>query len=187
MEDILETIEKQQYVSPAELLEFFWNMFVADAFLGNFDRHNGNWGFLYNDETKEAEIAPVYDCGSCLLPQADEKTMDAVLANENELHARVYQFPTSAIKVNGRKINYFDFLVKADNEYCNEALGRIFPRIDLEKVANFIESVPSITDKQRQFYKRYITARYELILCPAFEAIKERGLKLAGSHSDIMR
>lgn len=63
--DILETIEKQQYVSPDRLSEHFWNVFVADAFLGNFDRHNGNWGFLYNEELDEAEVAPIYDSACC--------------------------------------------------------------------------------------------------------------------------
>lgn len=65
--DILETIKKQQFVNPKELLEHFWNVFVIDALLGNFDRHNGNWGFLFNEENQTAEIAPVFDCGSCLL------------------------------------------------------------------------------------------------------------------------
>ena len=71
--DIMDTIEKQQYVEPSLLMQHFFNVFVVDALLGNFDRHNGNWGFLYDDSTKEASIAPVYDCGSCLLPQADER------------------------------------------------------------------------------------------------------------------
>ena len=43
-------------------------MFIVDAFLGNFDRHNGNWGILVDECKKTAEIAPVYDCGSCLYP-----------------------------------------------------------------------------------------------------------------------
>ena len=105
LEDIMDTIEKQQFVSPTRLREHFWNMFIVDTLLGNFDRHNGNWGFLYDDTRGEMEIAPVFDCGSCLLPQADEKVMKKVLTDEAELHARVFQFPTSAIKSNGRKIN----------------------------------------------------------------------------------
>ena len=131
LSDVMDTIDKQQYVSPTVLREHFWNMFIADALLGNFDRHNGNWGFLYDDVKGEAEIAPVFDCGSCLLPQADDKVMKKVLANEAELHARVFQFPTSAIKLKGRKINYYDFLSRAENEDANEALKRIAPRIDM--------------------------------------------------------
>ena len=47
LSEILETIEKQQFVDPQKLREHFWNVFIVDALLGNFDRHNGNWGFLY--------------------------------------------------------------------------------------------------------------------------------------------
>lgn len=44
-------------------------MFIVDALLGSFDRHNGNWGVLVDEERQTAEIAPIYDCGSCLYPQ----------------------------------------------------------------------------------------------------------------------
>ena len=35
LEDILDTINKQEYINPKDLLEHFWNMFVIDAFLAN--------------------------------------------------------------------------------------------------------------------------------------------------------
>lgn len=142
---------------------------MADALLGNFDRHNGNWGFLYDDSKNEAEIAPVYDCGSCLLPQADDKVMQKVLSNEIELHARIYQFPTSAIKLNGRKINYYDFLSHTQNEDCNEALKRIVPRMDMKEIEGFIDQLSGVSDLQKEFYKKYLNARYELIIRPAYE------------------
>lgn len=169
LDDIMDTIDRQQYVSPTVLRAHFWDMFVADALLGNFDRHNGNWGFLYDDNTGETEIAPVFDCGSCLLPQADEKVMRKVLSEEPELHARVYQFPTSAIKWHGRKINYYDFLSRGENEDCNDALARIVPRIDMEKIAQFIDRVEGITELQKQFYQHYLSARFDLIIRPAYE------------------
>lgn len=122
--DIMDTIEKQQYVEPSFLMQHFWNVFVVDALLGNFDRHNGNWGFLYNDSTGEASVAPVYDCGSCLLPQADEKIMEQALSNADVMNARIYQFPTSAIKLDGRKINYYDFLMSEREPECNAAIQR---------------------------------------------------------------
>ena len=171
LEDILETIEKQQFVDPVELLEHFWDVFVIDAFLGNFDRHNGNWGFLYNPVTQTASIAPVYDCGSCLLPQADENVMRNVLANENELHARVFTFPSSAIKHNGSKINYYNFLNAAENEDCNAAVLRMVPQIDMDAIHAFIDEVPFLTDLQRTFYKTYLDARYDLILMPVYDEL----------------
>ena len=177
LSDVMDAIDKQQFVSPSVLREHFWNMFIADALLGNFDRHNGNWGFLYDDVNDCAEIAPVFDCGSCLLPQADEQTMRNVLSREPELHARVFRFPTSAIKVRGRKINYYDFLHGGEDVDCNEALIRIFPKIDLTQIRDFIDGISGITDLQKEFYIRYVEARYDLILRPSFDLLlAEQGM-----------
>lgn len=175
LSDILESIEKQRFVNPEKLLEHFWNVFVVDALLGNFDRHNGNWGFLYDSKTDTAEIAPIFDCGSCLLPQADEKVMRNVLNNEDELNARIYRFPTSAVKLDGQKINYYDFLMSGEYDDCNEAIVRIVPRIDMEKIEQLINETPYITDLQKDFYKAYINARYEKILLPAYEQVSSQG------------
>ena len=49
--DILDTIEKQNAVDHKELKDHFWDMFVIDAFIGNWDRHNGNWGFYITKKT----------------------------------------------------------------------------------------------------------------------------------------
>ena len=171
--DLLETIEKQEYVSPYVLTKHFWNVFVVDSLLGNFDRHNGNWGFLYDKNAEKAEIAPVYDCGSCLLPQADENTMKKVLENETELESRIYRFPTSALKLNNVKINYYEFLMNTDNVDCKDAVERIVPRINIDEIKEFIDTVPYITDMQREFYKTYITARYEKIIAPVYEQIHD--------------
>ena len=171
LNDILDTIEKQMFVAPDQLAEHFWDMFVIDAMLGNFDRHNGNWGFLYDPASGASEIAPVYDCGSCLLPQADEKVMLEVLNDQDELNARVFRYPTSAIKQDDRKINYYDFLTKAEYPDCDTALKRIYGRVDMEKIRAFIDGVPYVSVLQKQFYKHYITARLDLILRPAYEIV----------------
>ena len=164
LEDLLETIEKQQFVDPLVLLEHFWNMFIVDALLGNFDRHNGNWGFLYDPGKKTARIAPVFDCGSCLLPQADSTVMEKVLSDPDEMNARIYRFPTSAIHLGGRKINYYDFLCSRKDPDCSRALRRMLERIDLQKIFSLIEETEYLTDLQKRFYKEYISCRYEKIL-----------------------
>ena len=87
-------------------------MFIADALIGNFDRHNGNWGFLINDYTLQVKLAPIYDCGSCLYPQMDDELMKTVLQDENELLNRIYVFPNSALKLNGNKINYYTLSIR---------------------------------------------------------------------------
>ena len=155
---VVEAIDGQAFVDPVEVRRFFWDMFVADAFLGNFDRHNGNWGFLVDPATGKAEIAPVFDCGSCLLPQADESIMRKVLDDKAELEARIYTFPSSMLKENGVKINYAKFLSVPNAELAS-ALGRIVPRVELTTINRLVDETPYLTDLQREFYKTYLAAR----------------------------
>lgn len=162
--DILNTIDEQNVVNREELLDRFWDMFVLDAFIGNWDRHNGNWGFLYDSRTDSMEIAPVYDCGSSLFPQADELIMKEVLTNDNELMYRVFEIPTSAIMLNGKKIKYFDFIVSIQDENCNRAIRRITPKINMEDIKSIVFSTPYINDLQKKFYYTILSERKSRIL-----------------------
>lgn len=169
LEDIIETIEKQSFVEPQYLLNWFWHVFVVDALIGNFDRHNGNWGFLINSELHSSTIAPIFDCGSSLLPQADESTMRRIIANQDEMNARVYNFPTSAIKLNNTKINYYDFLSACQIKEVKTALQEIVPKINLNEIKSFITSIQLISSLQKEFFNSYLEARYNKILLPAYQ------------------
>lgn len=184
LSDILETIEKQQFVNPKQLLYHFLDVFVVDALLGNFDRHNGNWGFVFDNATQTSDISPVFDCGSCLLPQADENVMRNVLQDENELNSRVFLFPTSAIKQKEKKINYYDFLSAAENDDCNEALIRIAPKVNVKAIDEFIDKTPYISDIQKVFYKKYIGSRYEKIILPVYKQVLEQKQMIQGNNSE---
>ena len=164
LSSILEAIDEQSLYPADELRTFFWDMFIADALLGNFDRHNGNWGLLVDEEKQSVEIAPVYDCGSCLSPQLDLERMKSVLQSEEEIDQRIYVFPSSSIEENGVKIPYFDFISSLRYPECNEALKRISARIDLAAIQAFLDSVPELLPIQREFYLTMLTERKEKIL-----------------------
>ena len=100
--------------------------------------------------------------------------MRRVLESKDELNARVYQFPTSVVKLKGRKINYYDFLNGEHPDECDRAISRIVPRMDLNSISDFIESVPVISETQRRFYRQYLNARYNLILLPAFNVAERK-------------
>ena len=169
LSDILDTIEKQTAVDPKELKEHFWNMFVIDAFIGNWDRHNGNWGFLYNQETDHMEIAPIFDCGSALFPQIDDELIKKVLFSKAEMNARVYDMPTSAILINGKRASYYKVITSLEYEDCTEAVRRILPRINMEGINKLIDSVEQLTELQKEFLKKILRMRKEIILDKAIE------------------
>ena len=168
---ILDAIEEQTLLPPKVLREFFWDQFIADAFLGNFDRHNGNWGVLVDENLGTAELAPVYDCGSCLYPQLSEEGMRAVLDDPEEIRQRIYMFPSSAIKEDGVKIPYAAYISSLKNPECNAALRRIAPRIDMGAIQKIIEDTPSLSSLQREFYLTMLQERKEQILDSSLEKL----------------
>ena len=178
LDEILETIEDQVIMDPAQLRTRFWDMFIVDALIGNWDRHNGNWGFLYNMATDEMSLAPVYDCGSTLYPQADEKLIERILSDPEEMRMRIFSYPLSGIKKGGQKINYQPFLSSLEYSGCNEALKRIQPRLNLQRINELIDATPFISDLQKEFYRTTIRERKEKILDMPLQKLQKRERKL---------
>ena len=173
LNEVIQTKEEQQIFDLNELSNFFWDMFIADALVGNVDRHNGNWGYLINENLKKIQIAPIYDCASCLYPQLTDEDIARIINNKDEMNARVYIFPTSALKENGKKINYYNYINKLENEECNKALLRIYPLIDMKKIYEIIDNTPVISDIRKEFYKKILQLRYEKILKCSYDKLNK--------------
>ena len=174
LSDIVKTLEEQTAIDSKLLTDWFWDMFIVDALIGNWDRHNGNWGVLYNPETDKRSLAPIYECGSCLFPQADAEIMRKTLNDPAELEIRIFERPFSGIKINGQKIQYFKFISSLENKDCNKALKRILPRIDINKIYRIVDETPFISDLQREFYKTMLRERKERILDFSYQKLRKR-------------
>ncbi len=165
-------IDNKKSTNVTETVERFWDMFIVDALNGNFDRHGGNWGFIKKDN--KYRIAPVYDNGSSMYPKqnTDERMLE-VLNSQEEMDKRIYKFPTSHIKLDGRKSSYYEVISSLQFEECNNALKRIVPRIDFNKIDELIDSIENISDIRRQFYKTMYRQRYKKILKVAFDKLNK--------------
>lgn len=154
-----------------ETVDLFWKIYVVDALLGNFDRHGGNWGFLKQNGVYR--MAPVFDNGSCLFPNlTDEKEMERILLSTEETNKRIYTFPTSQIKLHGRKSSYYDVIHSLAFPECNRALEYVYQHFCLENAVQMIEEIPVITDMQKQFYRHMLSARFDKIIRDSYELLQ---------------
>ena len=174
-EDIMEMLrDNSKLTNVQETISMFWRIYIMDALLGNFDRHGANWGFLKEDN--KYTIAPIFDNGSCLFPNlVDEAEMEEIMKSEVETDKRIYKFPTSQIKLNGRKSSYFEVINSLQFEECNEALRYVVAKLDMNKAEKLINETPLISGTQRLFYKHILTAIYDKILLSSFEKLCKRG------------
>lgn len=164
IKEIVETIEGQNLIDPVLLSNHFWNMFVVDALIGNWDRHNGNWGFLYNQDTDEVKLAPIFDCGSCLYPQMDEELAKKALKEKNEIKIRIFDFPTSAISNNGKRINYYNFIKSHEYKQCDAAINRMKERINIPEIQDLIQSIDYLEPHQKEFLKTIVEKRFDAMI-----------------------
>lgn len=168
LNDIMEVIEENKMINTEETKQKFWDMFVIDSLIGNTDRHNGNWGFLLNKATGKVRFSPIYDCGSALNPMLEDEEIEKI--NETELKNIAINC-CSCLKENGKKINYITYIKQMRNEECNKAIKRLFVNINMDEINNFIDNVESMSIIRKEFYKKIIEKRYE-ILKEIYENIK---------------
>ena len=145
----------------------FWDIFVVDCLLGNKDRHLGNIGFIFDGNS--LKLAPVYDCGSCLNPLLTEENMKKLLDNEIDFKNEAYNVK-SVYKYKGKSMFYHEYFSNPNNE-LRDAIKRIVPKIDLDKINEIIDNIETLSDICKEYYKKAIKIRYDLILLPAWKEI----------------
>lgn len=156
-----------------ETVNLFFETYIVDALIGNFDRHGGNWGFLKKDN--KYYLAPIFDNGSCLYPSLiDEEEIKRIMNNEDEINERVYKFPTSQIQINNKKSSYFDIISSLKFKGINQALKTIYPRINLEKINLLIDNTAYISETRKEFYKLMIKERYNKIIKYSYDLQKDK-------------
>ena len=151
-------------------LERYWDTFILDAMLGNFDRHANNWAYFIKNDGSELKFAPIFDCGSCLYPHISDTAIPNVLSSESEIIMRIDKYPTATLELpNKMKANYREYIQSLSNPDCTAALLRVYPLIDVNKINEVISSNSSLSDIRKEFYRTMIHRRIERILEPAYE------------------
>lgn len=170
IEDVYSVIDNTKIIkNKEEIIRSFWDMFVADALIGNPDRHLDNWGLLYNIKTNSYIFSPIYDCGSCLHALFSNEKKEKILANKIEMKNVAYNIK-SAYSMNHRRIFYSEIFKNPPRD-LKDAILRIAPRIDMGKINAIIDSVPAISNVDKQFFKESIKIRKELIIDKALKNI----------------
>ena len=151
------------------MIKNFWNMFIVDTLIGNTDRHLSNFGVI--DDGKTLKFSPVYDCGSALHPLLTDEKINYLLNNESEFKNVAYSiYPVYTYE--NKKITYSEFY-KKDISDLNDALLRIYPRIEMNKIYDIIDNTMYLSLERKEFLKKSVTIRKEKILDVAYKKLNK--------------
>ena len=169
IEDIYSIISEMDMIkNKNEIISCFWDMFAIDALIGNRDRHFGNWG-LIESISGDMSFAPIYDCGSSLSALLDDDNMERDLNDPIKFKQNNFNV-TSCYHMNNKRIFYHE-IFKEPPEDLKEAIKRIVPKINMDKIRNIIDATPEMPDIRKEYLKKAVEIRYEQILAPALNRI----------------
>jgi len=161
------------------VLERFWDMFIVDAFIGNNDRNNGNWGILIDLKSGELTLAPVFDNGNAFFNKRGLAQMEKRLDNQAAMREDAYLNALCAYKYTGldnegQKINPFTYIARGGNADCAAAALRFVNSVNMDSIENIIENIPEsagnlsvMPEKQKAFYLELMRIRLNQALIPA--------------------
>lgn len=158
----------QQYVEPLLLKDYFWQMFVLDAYLGNCDRNFTNMGFLKNTDTGTHSLAPVFDCGDSFDVGCRDEFVQAFAAEPEQYDDYIFGWPMPIFRIGGKRLRYYDYLMHGGNNDCSKALKKIVPTLDEKAIFAAIDAVPMLAESRKKFFKTLLHRRMELIILPAY-------------------
>lgn len=173
-QDIMQMLKDNvKLTNVKETITMFWDIYVVDAFIGNFDRHGGNWGFL--KKKNQYTLAPVFDNGSSLYSQlVDDDMMKKIMGSEEMTNERIYKFPTSQVLLNGKKSSYYEVINSLAFRECNHSVVKICKRYSQAAIDELIDETPFLTDTHKAFYKYILRHRFDKILLPAYRKLTEK-------------
>lgn len=178
LNDILTIFKTNERINSIENLDKFYDTLVIDALIGNEDRHQDNFGFVYtdNEDIEKINYSPIYDCGSCLSPLLSDEKMKEIINDDELFKNQEYNIMYKYCE-NGKRIymhQFYDNVLNDNN--LKYALLRLYPKININNIDDLINNTEYISDIRKEYLKKAIKLRYDLILTPAYKKIQKHTL-----------
>ena len=148
-------------------IDRFYDMYVIDALNGNSSRSTYSWGYIEGEN--DYHLAPVFNNDECLYPNINSDILINSALNSTSFIEEMLLDGSNEILSHNMHMSFKKVLMSHEYKECDNALRRIVPRINLEKIYELIDSIECISDVRKEFYKTIYKLRYEKILLPAYE------------------
>ena len=196
LDELLLHIDKNPILSSVEhIKDRFFEQAAVDIFINNNDRNNGNWGILRGRDHPD-RLAPIFDNGSSFSSKLSERKIPGVLSNPN--YERNTTNVLTAYGKDGHVYNARTFFEKVhDIPEFRTAIIRVSSLIEkhMNEIKAFISDIPEkiryegktidvITPARKELYIKQLDTRYEKLILPECERIREEKKKSEPARDD---
>ena len=160
------------------LFEEFIKLLIFDSLIGEQDRHEQNWGVIYDLHTRSYEFSPFYDNGCCLMrEQTDEKLMK-FQNSLDEFEKYIWRSKTF-IYQDGKRLKHFDLIYLLLDEYPDVVIKEInkLHKLNDFVIENFVNCIPKnyLTELHKKYIIEYIKRRRDILLEISKKASEDNG------------
>lgn len=167
-----------EHVQADDILELFIGYLMFDAWIGNQDRHDQNWGILvipHLDKKASYHFAPSFDHASSLACRMSDEQKEARLTTKDkgfQVEAFASKASTPFYRENKKRLKTFECLKLAiEHTKKQEAMQKWFQRLesikteDIQQVfARFPQDGQWISDISVEFTLKYLDVNRKKIL-----------------------
>lgn len=148
-------------------------MMLFDALIGNSDRHQSNWAYLFYFEHKELRFCPLYDNGSSLCAYVRSDQVEEYLRDRTRFNSLVDSKSRSRIRINSkvkREPSHKEVLtyIKEDHNLYNKEIQNfidiIINTLTPERIWNILSEYDIILPKNKKtLIRNFLISKIELI------------------------
>ncbi len=147
-------------------------MMIFDMLIGNTDRHQQNWGMIFDKQKENFSMAPLYDNGSSLCAYVSEKDTEKFLGNDKmKFESLVNGKSTSRIRIENRVKKepkhsaVIAFLNEKYHGQCKLVVDKITNSITQKWVMAALEGYPRdiLSIQKRELIFTFLQRKIELL------------------------
>ncbi len=149
-------IQDKQYV-----YDTFFKMMVVDTILANEGRDMVSWGFFVNDD-RNYTLCPVFNNSFCLFSKASEYDISKALCRKDLPRKYIYGVESS-IGLTCEPIPFEELLKHKEYDELKDAIKYVLEKFNIKKVNKIIDNIKYISLDRKEFLKRVIEERLNLV------------------------
>ena len=152
----IDNIQDKQFV-----YDSFFKMIVVDTILANEGRDMVSWGFFV-DDNRQYTLCPVFNNSFCLFSKASEYDVSKALYKKDLPRKYIYGIESS-ICLTCEPVPLEEILYHKEYDELKNAIKYVLDKFNVKKVNKIIDNIKYISLDRKEFLKKVIEERFNLV------------------------
>lgn len=166
IEDVENLLSKLKYKNKDSIIEWFYNLLVADGLLGYNGRTLDNIGVLYNVNTHCIRVCPMLGGNTGMYLSSSEGAMRRLTDNRSLVKLRTLNSGCSKLRFGATSIMFWDLVKYCKLSRFRTSINAVKASVEFEDVYKSIDSIGIESSVKIKLIKECFYVRYHMLFDP---------------------